>query len=1099
MFTAGIFIANIDAAHSSSAAGKSEQLIEFYALMRSFPKKTHEEQVNDLRDFILKHPLFQPAYEQVLEHILMHSTPDEAIKFFQNLKAETESNKHHYWMLAKAYYLNENYGAADSAFAKAMQRGADCPYFIRDLVSFEQSRQTVKGGKSLKHKLNSDLQKVYSAWLSHFMQEFEEVIANLAQLPPEYASEPSLLYIWGESHLNIAQPDKAFDYWKRGTKISEETADVYHQALFEMGYGYAAIYNGEFVKAHTHFGAADSLSGPIQNFYLKQMISGRIGLLHNLSGEYEDAIRSYEEAEKISRKIGASDWLFTWLFSHAQILFVLGKHADALDVFEQCDLIASKLNFDYQKIELNIRKSSLYNYLGHNNYAREILKEARNLAKQIKRKDQEYFANALLSAIDLDNEENYAAARVAFENYLSILGFNSAKRSRAYWIALVAETYEKEKRFDDAKREYRKAIQLVKAAGSKYYELWYRVSLAKVEVTSGNYLDGITEYENVITNPMAQRSDDMLYDVYIGLGDAYQNLANFEKAIYYYRQAALTNEEAVKQLTAEKLRISYFSRIADAYHKLVDCYFLSYVNDPKSSLADSMFYYLQRSQARTFSDIEVKKDSTLTDPAYLQAVDNVRAIQRRLRTKYWELILNSKWGRELAKLSAARLKLLSERLKFSSFVLQSNQVPTLDDAFRLARNHDLGIIFYHLSNDASFTMAVLPDTIHITPLETPASIVAAMVDSLIQPLHNAESELETTAPYRAGVAYDLYKLIFEPLRIHNELPDRLMIIPDTPLLPLPFEMLLTQEPDKPEYTVLDDPSYASYFLQKDYSISYVPSITLLEEYPKPIADSLTVFIFSDPELKPPKNSEVSAQLTLRTGWRFSQLFFAKDEANAIREVYSGSEIFDRKKATKQQLRDIRSGNDIIHFATHAFADTTFDEFSGLVLSIGNDPVDDGILMGYEISDLSLPAELITMSACETGRGQIVPGEGVLGLPRLFWKSGAKSVLMTHWKVDDEFASQLMPSFYSYLFKEGLSKADALSFAKREILENMKKSSRGYYYQHPFFWASFTMYGDPGMEKENNKILVGIILGILVLVLFLTIYKLFFRRHVLSQK
>ena len=68
-------------------------------------------------------------------------------------------------------------------------------------------------------------------------------------------------------------------------------------------------------------------------------------------------------------------------------------------------------------------------------------------------------------------------------------------------------------------------------------------------------------------------------------------------------------------------------------------------------------------------------------------------------------------------------------------------------------------------------------------------------------------------------------------------------------------------------------------------------------------------------------------------------------------------------------------------------------------------------MGYEIADLDINCDLVNLSGCETGRGKIVAGEGVLGLPRLFLGVGANSVLMTHWKVDDKFSSELMPSFY----------------------------------------------------------------------------------------
>jgi len=157
--------------------------------------------------------------------------------------------------------------------------------------------------------------------------------------------------------------------------------------------------------------------------------------------------------------------------------------------------------------------------------------------------------------------------------------------------------------------------------------------------------------------------------------------------------------------------------------------------------------------------------------------------------------------------------------------------------------------------------------------------------------------------------------------------------------------------------------------------------------------------------------------------------------------------------------------DIVHFATHAFVDTTHDAFSGLVLSTSDDKEDDGILMGYEIADMGLQVDLVTLSACETGRGKVMPGEGVLGLPRLFLGAGANTVLMTHWKVDDKFAADLMVDFYDHYLKQGLPKARALAEAKRGILNSSRKPGEVNYH-HPFYWASFAMYGEPGFAKQS---------------------------------
>ncbi|RMF57080.1 MAG: CHAT domain-containing protein, partial [Calditrichaeota bacterium] len=111
--------------------------------------------------------------------------------------------------------------------------------------------------------------------------------------------------------------------------------------------------------------------------------------------------------------------------------------------------------------------------------------------------------------------------------------------------------------------------------------------------------------------------------------------------------------------------------------------------------------------------------------------------------------------------------------------------------------------------------------------------------------------------------------------------------------------------------------------------------------------------------------------------------------------------------------------------------------------------------------------------------------------------GVKTVLMTLWKVDDQFTAQLMPEFYEYLFKKDATKARALSLAKRNLLKS-KKSSNNLYYQHPLFWASFVLYGDPGLSSlvpSYKKIfLVLVVPGIIVILLVVIITRKFYFRQ-----
>jgi len=205
----------------------------------------------------------------------------------------------------------------------------------------------------------------------------------------------------------------------------------------------------------------------------------------------------------------------------------------------------------------------------------------------------------------------------------------------------------------------------------------------------------------------------------------------------------------------------------------------------------------------------------------------------------------------------------------------------------------------------------------------------------------------------------------------------------------------------------------------------------------------------------------------RPAWQFDSLPSTEVEARQIQSIYSGVDLITRNDATETAIKNVMPQYQILHFSTHGFVDSTFGAFSGLALALSKEAVDDGRLMGYEIIDSGLDCDLVTMSACETGQGRIVEGEGVLGLPRLFLGAGAKSVLMSLWKVHDRFAADFMPKFYRGYLIDKKSKSEALGLAKRQVLDAKIKPGQKVYYQHPFYWATFTLFGDPGFERKSN--------------------------------
>jgi uncharacterized protein (TIGR03382 family) len=160
----------------------------------------------------------------------------------------------------------------------------------------------------------------------------------------------------------------------------------------------------------------------------------------------------------------------------------------------------------------------------------------------------------------------------------------------------------------------------------------------------------------------------------------------------------------------------------------------------------------------------------------------------------------------------------------------------------------------------------------------------------------------------------------------------------------------------------------------------------------------------------------------------------------------------REAASSPELARYR----VVHFATHGFFDERQPELSGVVFSLVDERGGrrDGHLRLHDIYNLSLPVELIVLSACETGRGQDVRGEGLVGLTRGFMYAGAGGVVASLWKVDDEATAELMRHFYDGLLRENLSPAAALRAARIKVRGQRR-------WRAPYYWAAFVLQGESG--------------------------------------
>lgn len=323
-------------------------------------------------------------------------------------------------------------------------------------------------------------------------------------------------------------------------------------------------------------------------------------------------------------------------------------------------------------------------------------------------------------------------------------------------------------------------------------------------------------------------------------------------------------------------------------------------------------------------------------------------------------------------------------------------------------------------------------------------------------------------------AYRLQVLLLKP--IQEVINDKsLIIIPDGVLGYVPFETLLLEE-------MSEEQSFAeASFLLFEHPIRYFFSIQVAllgQQLRRPPAKAKILgispgFIDSIPF----SLSEVSAASSPPA--YLPPLKGTLAELETMQGRYSGT-FLSGKKATKDAFWKEVPAHGLLHIATHTWIDDKNPNASGFLFAAEQQDSIYSFLHAYELFNQSLLADLVTLSACNTGYGRVQKGEGIASLARAFAFAGCQNLVMTLWPIRDRSTPEIMGYFYDNLF-EGMSKDLALHQAKINYLETANPL-----FLHPYFWGGLIYVGDKGsvalqQRKRNNALVVG---GIAVLTLFL---------------
>lgn len=358
--------------------------------------------------------------------------------------------------------------------------------------------------------------------------------------------------------------------------------------------------------------------------------------------------------------------------------------------------------------------------------------------------------------------------------------------------------------------------------------------------------------------------------------------------------------------------------------------------------------------------------------------------------------------------------------KYPAYFAQRSQSFNLKEVISSLQEGQ-GIIQYVLGDQNLYAFLLTRSGIQLRQLTTKEQ-VEDQLGPLLETLRN---------PGLGGYnqkAAEVFGILLQDL-LEKESLNQLVVIPDGPLYFLPFEALVDSNGD---------------YLVKHLEMSYTPSLLLWKEQRRASpSDKRLIGVFA------PKYYDESVNILNRGS--YGALVGASYEAETIADLFP-SEVFIGDQANIGKFKTKAMDYQVLHLAMHSTINNIDGEFSSLIFA----PDQDGTSELYvsELYNLRLNADLAVLSACNTGSGELVRGEGLVNASRAFTYAGVPSLVASLWEIPDKNTSEIMVNFYRGL-KDGLSKGEALRKAKLEYLKSTDNSRL----KHPYYWAGVVVLGD----------------------------------------
>jgi CHAT domain-containing protein/tetratricopeptide (TPR) repeat protein len=896
--------------------------------------------------------------------------------------------------------------------------------------------------------------------------EFFDEALRLSRAVPDRNLEATTLNNIGSVYMMTGEPRKAREYALQARVLKREVGDRQGEmtALANLATVYAAL--GEVHQA------VEALSETLPLRRKLHDQRGEANTLLNMAtadvqlGELDKALESFRESLPLSRAVGDRRGEARTLANLGALYTAFGNAQEALTTLEEVLPMSRELSDRHLEESVLTNIARTYLQLGEAQHALDYSTRALAIQKQISDQRGEGHALGTIGRVYAFMGESQKALEL-YQRALPLLHSANDRAGEADVLETTGELYLKSGDFKAALEVSERALALCREIDDKRRLAVSQVNIGSVHLALGEHEKASESLQHALEQLTAlgdrlQQSRALFFLAQAGNGSG-----DWEHAREYLDRALEIDEQIRAAVIGPELRSSFFSTVLDQYELRVDVLMHLHHLHPKQGYDVQAFETSERARARSLLDLLSEAKAGLrqgVDPALLER-ERVLTAQLHAKTER-QIQLLAKQDTQAAaveqeirtlttRYQEAEAKILTASPRYAAFA--QPQPLTLAEFQRNYLDSGTLLLEYAPGDARSFVWAVTRSSFHAFELPK-RSVLETLARRAYQGITAAD---EASAGSAGAALQELSRTLLGPAA--NLLgTKKLVIVAAGALQYVPFAAL-------PSPSAPDQPLVAAHEIVNLPSASTIAFIRREWAREKRASKVLAIFadpVFSadDPRVAGAQPASAKAQDTgaqrAASGFdlsKFNRLPFTRKEALDILELVNASERlsaldFDasRATATKAALNQYR----FVHIASHGLLNSLHPELSGIVLSMVDraGKPQDGFLQTTDVYNLSLNADLVVLSACQTALGQEVRGEGLVGLARAFMYAGAPRVVASLWTVPDVSTSELMTRFYRGMLVENLRPAAALRQAQLSIWKEHR-------WARPYYWAAFTLQGE----------------------------------------